>query len=487
MFEGDSPNAKPPSEDSPQNWGDTAGDNAAGADREIANKPSTSTIHDTAAHVDALGFEPYVAAIAMFLTNSDTRPPLTLSIEGEWGSGKSSFMKQLWQKIADAPQGGAKPKIVWFNAWRNDQHEALWAAFALKFLEDISSRDNNIENTSNLGSRITYAANNITKNFKLTWLRSTWKKRADIIRILILDLLSVFIIFSWPVVLVKNWDGLTSELADQITCYFPQNENHLSDQESPPEDPSVAGQGSAPDNPAENSNCASSAINNVLSYLFLLVGGGGSIAGTLALTPKVLKSPIYDPKHDLKTYLDAPDYEKRVAFIEQFHQDFDKIVEVHAGKDKTGAPNKIYVFIDDIDRCELTKAAELMQAVYLMTADNPHIIFILGMDREKLAASIALRQKAILPYLQSSSVNLNGESDEKQNLSEGLEYGYTFIEKFVQLPFQVPRPSSDPKNLDKFFDALFDKKQAGNENLSEQKGLISHVSEPLTLTKLKKL
>jgi predicted KAP-like P-loop ATPase len=41
---------------------------------------------------DKLGFGTYVSAVAKFLTDSSTKIPLTLSIEGLWGSGKSSFM-----------------------------------------------------------------------------------------------------------------------------------------------------------------------------------------------------------------------------------------------------------------------------------------------------------------------------------------------------------------------------------------------------------
>ena len=45
----------------------------------------TSGLSDQAALKDALGFEPYVKAIADFLTDVGTEPPITLSIEGEWG------------------------------------------------------------------------------------------------------------------------------------------------------------------------------------------------------------------------------------------------------------------------------------------------------------------------------------------------------------------------------------------------------------------
>jgi len=42
--------------------------------------------------------------------NDGTEPPLTLSVEGLWGSGKSSFMKQLQ---AEVKQKGAN--VVWFG------------------------------------------------------------------------------------------------------------------------------------------------------------------------------------------------------------------------------------------------------------------------------------------------------------------------------------------------------------------------------------
>jgi hypothetical protein len=41
-----------------------------------------------------------VAGIAAFLESKITQPPLVISIEGEWGSGKSSFMRQLRERLA---------------------------------------------------------------------------------------------------------------------------------------------------------------------------------------------------------------------------------------------------------------------------------------------------------------------------------------------------------------------------------------------------
>lgn len=106
------------------------------AQSESAGSASVSpnSVSDQPTRLDTLGFKPYVEAIAVFLTHSETHPPLTLSIEGAWGSGKSSFMLQLEDRIK--AKGG---KAVWFNAWRHDKEEELWAAFALDFTSKLAA------------------------------------------------------------------------------------------------------------------------------------------------------------------------------------------------------------------------------------------------------------------------------------------------------------------------------------------------------------
>ncbi|AAM07627.1 predicted protein [Methanosarcina acetivorans C2A] len=64
-----------------------------------SNLTSCYMCSDTATGKDSLGFKPYFEAIAEFLTAEETLAPITLSIEGQWGCGKSFFMKQLEEKI----------------------------------------------------------------------------------------------------------------------------------------------------------------------------------------------------------------------------------------------------------------------------------------------------------------------------------------------------------------------------------------------------
>lgn len=95
---------------------------------------STVTLSDTTIPIeeDTLGYTVYADAIVDFLTHPQAKPPFTLAITGAWGSGKSTLMK--W--IASRLKSDHDFPITWFSAWRHNQKEAIWAAFAQKVIED---------------------------------------------------------------------------------------------------------------------------------------------------------------------------------------------------------------------------------------------------------------------------------------------------------------------------------------------------------------
>ena len=391
-----------------------------------------ASVNDQATEKDSLGFEPYVTAIAEFLTNSVTQPPLTLSIEGELGSGKSSFMKQLQKAIVEVSRQNFEqehrlkqrkqkledeiknynaknplnklrafptlisiikeslsisliklkfkyPKTVWFNAWRHDKAEALWAAFALAFLRQISQ----IRRRRDI-FRV------LKGNIKLFFLRFDWKNGFQTISLVLLGLLVVVVI-----VIVALFRG--DDFIQKLTQLLSRNSQ-------------------------EQIN-----LRWLLQSVTILFGGIGVISVLLRLFN------MGNPKNDLTKYLRSPNYQDQVPFVENFHEDFKKIVEAFAGK------NKVYVFIDDLDRCEVPKSAELMQAINMMISNDPQLIFILGMDRDKVAAGLAIKYKQLIPYLVLESENRVRRSSSLK----GMDYAYTFMEKFIQLPFQVPRPNKE--------------------------------------------
>jgi tetratricopeptide (TPR) repeat protein len=331
---------------------------------------------DKVAHKDYLGFRPYVEVVARFLTHEETELPLTLSVEGEWGSGKSSFLSQLKNEIGKIYKEKDQETafIVEFDPWRHDKDEALWAAFVLRFIGQVSGK---------LGLRKRLYANMSLKLAQYNW-REGW---IDFVKV-------VGLIIVWLVV--------TGVLVTLVYKGVPLDQN-----------------------------------GNI--KLPGWIGSTAVIAGALFVALGKVKDFLGSPlAADLKKYMRRPDYVSKVSFIEKFHDDFKKIVSAYAGEER------VYVFVDDLDRCNVPKAAELMESISLMISENPKLVFVMGMDREKVAAGLAVKHEKLLPYLAGQTEKKEVDKDEVKRL-RGVRYGYSFIEKFIQVPFSLPQP--DEKSI----------------------------------------
>jgi hypothetical protein len=345
--------------------------------RAVLDSISLAAVSDRPAIDDTLGFGPYVDALAKFLASPNTVPPLTVSIEGPWGSGKSSFMKLLQDALWRVQ--GRRPLLVTFNAWRHDKDEALWASFATSFSDQLAEQQ--------------------------SWWRCTLGRLG----------------LAWRKLQKAGFLPLFAWVALMLFATFLAVEAYRHARSHPPE---VAEFVSKTEN-----------VQQVLTWIGPLGALVAVILTTLQQAFKVLGDPL---KTNLRKYLRRPDYASRQAFIEIFHEDFTRTVDAFAGGER------IFVFIDDLDRCDVPRAADLMQALTLLIADDRRIVFILGMDREKVAAGIAYKFRELAPYL-NRRPGLEGEK-------ASLDYGYQFLEKFVQISFPLPHPSATA--LERFVGSL---------------------------------
>ncbi|MGA2650303.1 MAG: P-loop NTPase fold protein [Terracidiphilus sp.] len=367
-----------------------------------------SSVGDSASAVDSLGFELYVNAVADFLGAPNTRAPLTCSIEGSWGSGKSSFMLQLRNRLrAVAPAS----RTIEFNAWKYDKQEELWAAFALKVTRCLR------ENLS--------WAHRIQCDFRLFWIRIRgWSERLALLAL----------VLAW-LLLLTGFGGVivwTTRASHDQRIGLVKSITGTKDQPSEAKD--VNGT-----TPAKTVQALPEPWYEWLSWSPLAT----SVVLIVLLTGKIpesLRKRLFEAQ--LERYIDKPDYKGKAAFVDTFSEDFSKMMEAYA---PVGG-GKTFVFIDDLDRCEAPKAADLMQAINLMIGDGNSLIFILGLDRAKVAAAIAFKFRDIVPYLDPSS-------DPAIHPNSLRSFGDAFLEKFIQLSFRLPISSNDTQAR-KFIDSL---------------------------------
>jgi hypothetical protein len=156
--------------------------------------------------------------------------------------------------------------------------------------------------------------------------------------------------------------------------------------------------------------------------------------------PDSLRKRLFSTQ--IEQYIDRPDYKGKAAFLDTFSKDFARTVHAYSH----GKNAKIFVFIDDLDRCEAPKAADLMQAINLLIGDGNSLIFILGLDRAKVAAAIAFKFREIIPYLDPALDIANHPASIRN-------FGDAFLEKFIQLSFRLPI-SSNEAQAHRFIDSL---------------------------------
>jgi iron(II)-dependent oxidoreductase len=79
------------------------------------------------------GFEAYIKTISDLITYKENETPLVIGIYGEWGSGKTTLMKNIKSRLDDksryeGEENLRRCKTVWFQAWKYSKEEEILAA-----------------------------------------------------------------------------------------------------------------------------------------------------------------------------------------------------------------------------------------------------------------------------------------------------------------------------------------------------------------------
>lgn len=95
---------------------------------------------------DSLDITADVEAFAELICLESAKPPISIGLFGDWGSGKSFFMEKLSQRIEQLTAGEAgregSPFVgnvvqIRFNAWTYADSENLWASLTAEFFDQL--------------------------------------------------------------------------------------------------------------------------------------------------------------------------------------------------------------------------------------------------------------------------------------------------------------------------------------------------------------
>jgi hypothetical protein len=365
------------------------------AARRSTAPPSARVHADRWTTEDQLDYRLYARAITEFIKHEDAKPPMVISVQAPWGQGKTSLMRMV-QKNLDPGHpdlverargsGGAvdeppptkvtyrelrkslskpetpdtKPtgiRTVWFNAWKYQSSDQIWAGLAHAILAQLPARLS-------------------PKDRELFWLRLQITRidpsavRSDIHRAVIERFVPLLIGAVAALVLI----GVAVLLGD----------SHV-------DGAGVAGAG------------------------LLGTVGATALAWTKA-TRDVLNRPL---EGAYVRYVRQPDYASKLGYLHLVEEDMVQALDLLTPDDQPAV-----IFIDDLDRCSPQNIAEVIEAVNLFLAgDYPNCAFVIGIDAEVVAAAMEVVHSDII-----------GKLEDRRG-----ELGWRFMDKFVQLPFVMPR------------------------------------------------
>jgi hypothetical protein len=377
------------------------------ADGGAAGAPPSARVHaDRWTTEDRLDYALYAKAIAEFIRHPDAKPPMVISVQAPWGQGKTSLMRMVQSDLDphhpdlgdpepdEAEEEMEKPaskvtfgdlrrsldgamemsetkpsdiRTVWFNAWKYQNSEQIWAGLAHAILAQLPARLSR-------------------KDRELFWLRLQLRRidptavRNDIHRAALerfLPRLAGWAMLLLGIVVVAGLTALAGGL-DALGA-------------------GVAGAG-------------------------VLGTAAVARAAWTTATKEVLKRPL---EGAYIRYIQQPDYAGKLGYLHLVEEDMKRALELLTPDNQPAV-----IFIDDLDRCSPAKVGEVIEAVNLFLAgDYPNCAFVIGIDAEVVAASMEVVHAEIINKL----------GDRRGEL------GWRFMDKFVQLPFVIPRLHPDQR------------------------------------------
>ena len=373
----------------------------------------TTLLNDVASIDDRLGYRRYAAAITNFLLDADTPAPLSVSIQAPWGAGKSSLMQQIREALDpkdvrtqhDPKTGKAYPRLllkdvlaflngdakshqpspaepgrrwtIWFNAWKYDTSDQVWAGLVDALVDQISRRLPPVEReTFLLRLQLARIDDGIVRRKIYDRVVTIWWAQAQ--RWVLAALAAFGALFGvHKVVEILSPSGW--EIA-KLVAWSPY----------------------AP-------------------LIILAV----YLAESYFHTRKKTRSEPAD--FSLSDYLQVPDYDRTLSTIHHIHQDLLRVLKVAPASvvDGRSQPTPVVIFIDDLDRCSPSKVAAVVEGVSMFLASEHYgCMFVIGMDPQMIAAALEDAHSKVRSRL--------------PRYERTVPLGWRFMDKFIQLPFTIP-------------------------------------------------
>lgn len=393
---------------------------------------------------DRLGHREIVQGVSAFMRNEDTRMPLTLAVTGAWGLGKSSLMGFLNKDLA--AQGF---RCVWFNPWHYQKEEHILAAL-LEQVQQCAVPP--LLSPAGVGFRWRLLCKRLRQHLVKSVLLVTvaaagmfaMQLQGDSLR----DALG-YIVNGPPAVKQLAPDDASAQASAKASA-------SASAHSSVPAQASSSTPASAPaptdtaskTTPAPRLDLLERTAKVLISTFFhgnqdQEAAANAFLARLLAMSLALLSALplLFAASHAMRAFsvkasvlftsidgwLGVTRAKAQTSFRASFAAEFRQVTEALA-------PQRLAIFIDDLDRCKPEVVMEMMEAVNFLSVSGDCFI-VLGIAPDKVAHAIGLAQKDIAGQLEPKLPRAQAR----------LQYGNMYLRKLVNI--EIPVGSLNPDKV----------------------------------------
>ncbi|MEM7627242.1 MAG: P-loop NTPase fold protein [Planctomycetota bacterium] len=271
---------------------------------------------DEPALEDKLGRAGLVSVLAAMCQSPEQATPFTVALLGDWGTGKSSVMVQMRQKIEAEADGAVD--FAWFNAWEYEQVDDVKAGLAQAVVNGLMAEVAGWREKRGWMARVS----GLLEKYRLIWRFALSQHRAEMWKLVFqFATLSAMVFLGSTALLIKeviDWLTATSILGASLIAF-------------------------------------------------------GVYAWRAALP--VFEAPLW---RDLNSYMKLPDYRKRMGEVPVMKRHLKELCRLR-GVGDGGEDRRLVLVVDDLDRCENKTIVAMLDAIRL-ALELPGVVVMIAMD-----------------------------------------------------------------------------------------------------------
>jgi len=328
---------------------------------------------------DVLGLQQLARQVSRFLHNTQTESPLVIGVSGGWGSGKTSFMNLLCQRLV--ARGNS---AIWFNAWHHQHEEHLLASL----FESIRSRAiPKFYTPAGIWFRTKLLGGRLARHVRIVFFLTLF---GLIVGVLALTLLPATLIQG----LFSHFELFNQELAK----------------------------------------------NPRISWITSSIPFAASIIALLWIRSLLVALPTEPAKlfRKISAFTQLTSFRDNLNFRHQYGKEFREVCRALRMPGKPG----LIIFIDDLDRCNAKAVLTIFEAINYLVSEGDCIV-VMGFDKQQVEFSVGRELSHFADALPTHIVTEMVDNDVEPNRAKQRMYAKYYMEKLINIEFSIPQLSEN--------------------------------------------